>query len=125
MVVSGCTVGAPIVSLCLQAGWSLGGVKDKYLFCKDAGDQYVGRCASGHDVNSKEFVISPTYFDMTHLNTSERIGMWTKINTHLKDRLPGWSQMSEKTWHLVRYCFAAVCYKYNWLHENLHDDCPL
>ena len=32
MVAAGCTVSPPIVSLCLRAGWKLGGVKDKYLF---------------------------------------------------------------------------------------------
>ena len=31
MVASGCTIGPPIVPLCLRAGWKLGGVKDKYL----------------------------------------------------------------------------------------------
>ena len=53
MVAAGCTVGPPIVSLCLRAGWTLGGVKDKYLFRANAGDRYVGRCASGLDVMPK------------------------------------------------------------------------
>ena len=34
MVAAGCTVGPPIVPLCLRAGWALGGVKDKYLFLR-------------------------------------------------------------------------------------------
>ena len=46
MVASGCTVSPPIVSLCLRVGWTLGGVKDKYLFRENAVDQYVGRCAA-------------------------------------------------------------------------------
>ena len=46
MVAAGCTVSPPIVSICVRAGWSMGGVKDKYLKRENAGDQYVGRCAS-------------------------------------------------------------------------------
>ena len=38
-VAAECTVSPPIVSLCLRAGWSLGGVKDKYLFHENAGDR--------------------------------------------------------------------------------------
>ena len=45
-VAVGCTVAPPMVSLCIRAGWTLGGVKDKYLFYENAGDQHVGRCAS-------------------------------------------------------------------------------
>ena len=55
MVAAGCTVSPPIVSLCLRAGWALGGVKDKYLFRENAGDMHVGRCASCHDADTKEF----------------------------------------------------------------------
>ena len=31
MVASGSTVDSPIVSLCIRAGWVMGGVKEKYL----------------------------------------------------------------------------------------------
>ena len=31
MVASGCTVSPPISSLCIRAGWVMGGVKDKYI----------------------------------------------------------------------------------------------
>ena len=31
MVAAGCTVSSPIVSICIRAGWVMGGVKDKYL----------------------------------------------------------------------------------------------
>jgi len=42
MVAAGRTISPPIVSLCIMAGWALGGVKDKYLFRENASDQYVG-----------------------------------------------------------------------------------
>ena len=45
----------------------MGGVKDKYLKCKSAGDQYVGICASGIDHLEKTFSASPPYLDITSI----------------------------------------------------------
>ena len=55
MVAAGCTVYPPIVALCIQVGWVLGEVKDKYLFRDGSGDQYGGRYASCLDQLKKEF----------------------------------------------------------------------
>ena len=66
-VAARCTVAPPIVSLCIRAGWTLGGVKDKYLFHENAGDQHVGRCASGLNSDTAEFAISRAYFDYSDL----------------------------------------------------------
>ena len=125
MVAAGCTVSPPIVSLCLRAGWKLGGVKDKYLFRENAGDMYVGRCASGHDVDSKEFAISQAYFDYSELNPEEEAKMKLRIKEHLRSRLPGSSTIPKSAWRLAHYCFAAICYSQKTLHEDLHDECPL
>ena len=46
MVAARYTVYPPIVSICIKAGWVVGGVKDKYLKREYDGDPYVGKCAS-------------------------------------------------------------------------------
>ena len=46
MVAAGCTLSPLIVSICVRAGWLMGGVKDNYLNREGAGDQHDGRCAS-------------------------------------------------------------------------------
>ena len=74
----------PIVSLCIRAGWSLGGVKDRYLFRENAGDQHVGRCASCLDPETKEFAISPVYFDFSSLDAEEKIKRQRQINDFLQ-----------------------------------------
>ncbi|KAL7538978.1 hypothetical protein ACHAWF_006258 [Thalassiosira exigua] len=125
MAASGCTVGPSIVSLCLRAGWTLGGVKDKYLFRENAGDMYVGRCASGHGVDNKNFAISPAYFDYSELDTIEKDRMKSRINDHLSSRLPGSSNFPPNAWRLAKYCFASICYSYEYLSEMLHNACPL
>ena len=73
MIAAGCTVSPPIISICIRAGWAMGGVKDKYLLYGCAGDQYVGRCASCLDQTTKEFAISPPYFDYSTLEGEEKI----------------------------------------------------
>ena len=42
----------------------MGGVKDKYMKYKSAGDQYVGRYASGLNQLRKMFAVTPAYFDL-------------------------------------------------------------
>ena len=61
MVATGCTMYPPIVSICIRAGWVMGGVKDKYLKRKYDGDQYVGRCASRLNQLGKTCAASPPY----------------------------------------------------------------
>lgn len=125
MVAAGCTVGPPIVPLCLRAGWALGGVKDKYLFRENAGDQYVGRCATGLPVTEKEFAVSPPYFDYSDLELADRLEMKKKIDQHLSTRIPHYSEIKANALNLLHYCFASICYSYEYLNENLHDECPL
>ena len=38
MVACGCTVSPPISSLCIRAGWVMGGVQDKYIRRANTGD---------------------------------------------------------------------------------------
>lgn len=125
MVAAGCTVSPPIVSLCIRAGWVLGGVKDKYLFRENAGDQYVGRCASCLDQLTKEFAVSPAYFDFSDLNTNEKKNSKEKIDNFLASRLPNFINIPPRSLHLAKYCFASICYHYDFLKENLHEKCIL
>ena len=75
MVMAEYIVSPPIVSICVRAGWSMGGVKDKYLKRENAGDQYVGRCASCLDQLDKTFAVSPPHFDYSNLNEIEQVAM--------------------------------------------------
>ena len=53
---------SPIVSVCRQAAWSIGGVRERYMHCEKAGDKYTGRAATCLDVNAKEFAVLPPYW---------------------------------------------------------------
>ena len=122
-VCSGCTVSPPIVAVCLRAGWTLGGVKDRYLFREGAGDQYVGRAAAGLDQLSKEFAVSPAYFDFSQLDTTETFRMKRVISDFIQSRLgfqpPGTVQP------LIRHFLASICYHYDDLLMDIHQQSPL
>ena len=125
LIASGSTVCPPISSLCIRAGWVMGGMKDKYIFREKAGDQYVGRCASLLDQLSKEFAVSPPYFDFESLSDREKIEKRNEINEFLRFTLPNAKKILPQTWNMVLFCFASLCYHYNYLCRNLHKECIL
>ena len=46
-VATGCTVSPPTVIIGLGENWTTGGVKDRYIKYKRAGDQFLGMYGSG------------------------------------------------------------------------------
>ena len=125
MIAGGCTVSPPIAPLCICAGWVLAGVKDKYIFRESAGDQYVGRCASCLDQLSKDFAIPPPYVDLSTLKFDEIVTKNKQIWDFLEQRLIHYNDMKSQTVNLVFMCFAALCYHYEYLLDNLHKESTL
>ena len=115
----------PIITLCIQAGWILGGVKDKYLFREKAGDQYVGCCASCLDQQKKEFAVSPPYFDFTELCEIDKIDRKRKFCQFLDTCLPGYTSISAKTKHLTMCCFTTIFFHHDNFKAMLHEKRPL
>ena len=124
MVAAGCTVSPPIVSICVRAGWVMGGVKDRYLKRESAGDQYVGRCAAGLDQLSKRFSVSPPYFDFSAINEAlERARLKKRIEQWLHSRILDEGELSASSKHIVWTCFASICFHHSFLTNNLHEEC--
>ena len=124
MVACGCTVSPPIASLCIRAGWVMGGVKDKYIFREGSGDQYVGRCESCLDQLTKEFSTSPPYFDFTSLSIGDGVKMRKAFKSFVESRLPSVSYPANSL-HLLFTLFSSICYHYDHLKEQLPQECPL
>ena len=110
MCSSGCTVSPPMTSICLRAGWTKGGVKDKYLHFEKAGDQFVGRCVSGLDVLSAEFAVSPAFFEFTNAKDQEEVK--NLIETCCDDISPCTAQV-------VSFCIASLYFHFEYLRDNL------
>ena len=126
MVAAGCTVLPPIVSICVRAGWVMGGVKDRYLKRESAGDQYVGRCAAGLDQLSKRFSVSPPYFDFTAIDAAlERARLKKEIEEWLSTKIMDEGELSASSKHIVWTCFASICFHHSYLTKYLHKECSL
>lgn len=112
---TGTTVSPPMVSICLRAMWSMGSVKERYLQYEKAGDQYLGRVVSGLNVNGVSFAVSPPYFENDGYNDDVR----EKVYQLLKDYMVEGHSIKGEVLHLLYYCFASLCYHYDFLVEIL------
>ena len=100
-------------------------MKDKYLFRENAGDQYVGRCASCLDMLAKEFAVSPAYFDYSHFDSEKRYTMERRVRSFFEERLPSFHEYDANACNIASICFAQICFHYDFLLTNLHQTNPL
>ena len=122
LVSSGCTVSPHISSICLRACWSMGPVKDRYIHYEKAGDQFCGRCATGLSSLTKEFAISPAYWDWSR-NVEEDWKL--KVDQLIEHNLVEKKRVPATMFELIRFMFASIVYYYDHLDENLHADSKL
>jgi len=118
LVSAGCTVSPPMAAICLRAGWSMGPVKDRYIHYEKAGDQFVGRCATGISSLSKEFAVSPVHFDFC----DKPAGTKEKIDATIGNNFATIEEVEGKSFSLLKFLFASVCYHYAFLDTNLHPE---
>jgi hypothetical protein len=104
-----------MVSICLRAMWSMGFVKERYLQFEKAGDQYLGRVVSGLDINDVSFAVLPPYFKCGDSEADMR----EKIFTLLKEFTVGGHVLRGEIFQLLYFCFASLCYHFNFLVEIL------
>jgi hypothetical protein len=65
--------GPPPASICIRAGWTLGGVKDVYIKYEQSGDMFCGRCLCLLLLLQPEFGAAPPSFQIGGLMTPARI----------------------------------------------------
>ena len=102
-----------MASICNRAGWKMGGTRDKYIKFENAGDQYLGRILSGMDCLSPSFAVTPPFFDA---KTNEQNKM---VDDFIKSRIENANNISDNLFAVIRYCFASMCYHYNFLTQTL------
>ena len=88
MFASGCTIYPPIVFIFVRSGWTMGGMKKRYLKRKNMGDRFVGRCIRCLNKLEKDFAASCPYFDFAHSpDELERVRLKDIILLWLKARV--------------------------------------
>lgn len=110
---SGCTICPSMSSICNRAGWKLGGTRDKYIKYEAAGDQFLGRTLCGLNSLTKEFSLSPPFFNM---DEDELSGVDRLLMSFVADG----SVMIAPTFEVLRMCFACVVYHNQFLQDHLH-----
>ena len=87
-VSTGSTASPPIASICLRANWAMPGVLSRYIKYENAGDQFVGKCASGRSRNKETFAASPSYWDFSTDGREAKEAHEDHLHSWLRDRLP-------------------------------------
>ena len=118
IVSTGCTVSPPMASICLRAGWSMGNVKDRYIHYEKAGDQFCGRSLTGISSMTKEFAVSPVYWDFTESGTRGKMG----VKNIIEEKFLNENEVEPHVFELVSYLFAAICFHYDFLDNHLPSE---
>ena len=71
----------------------------------------MGRCATGISSLSKEFAVSPVYFDFS----DKPAGTKEKIDATIGNNFATIEEVEGKSFTLTRYLFASVCFHYEFL----------
>lgn len=111
---AGMVNGPSPVQIYLRAGWTLGGVQNRYLFAGAGGDQLTGRVLSGLPFNDSTFAALPPHFDAEGLVLIQ----WTVI-------LPLYTRLPETFKRALPYLLASICYHEDWLRAALSARHPL
>jgi hypothetical protein len=110
--------GPGAISIYLRAGWSIGSVSSRYIFESEGNDQFVGRAATGLNINDVQFAILPPHFDekCTPILSREE---WETI-------LPGFSTIFPSGFRsALPFLLASIVYHSEFLIENLPSAHPL
>jgi hypothetical protein len=104
--------GPSAISIWLRAGWSLGAVQSRYIYEGAGGDQFVGRAATGLDLNSQEFAVLPPHFNIND-DTLLSVQEW-------EDILPGYSTYYPEQFRVaIPFLLASLVYHLDWLKTKL------
>ena len=114
---TGCTASPPMASICLRAGWSMGNVKDRYIHYEKAGDQYCGRCVTGISSMTKQFAISPVYWDFTESGERGK----NAVKKIIQEKFVDIDDVEPHVFELLRYLFAALCFHRDFLDKTLSN----
>ena len=116
MVSTGCTVSPPMAAICLRACWSMGPVKDRYIHYEKAGDQFVGRTVTGISSLTKEFAVSPCYFELQ----DAPFGTKERIEDEIEENLVRKHELKPQLFAMLHFLYATICFHHDFLNECLH-----
>ena len=121
LVSTGCTASPPMASICLRAGWSMGNMKDHYIFYKKAGDQFCGRCVTSISSLTKKFAVSPVYWDFTKSGERGK----NAVKKTIEELFAKEDELPSHIFELISFLFAALCFHIDFLETTLPNESKL
>jgi hypothetical protein len=97
------------VQIYLRAGWTLGGVQNRYLFAGAGGDQLTGRVLSGLPFNNSTFASLPPHFDAEGLALIQ----WPVV-------LPLYLRLPETFKRALPYLLASIAFMRSGYAQHYH-----
>ena len=110
----GCTFSPPVASICLRTGWSIGLVREQYLYYDKAGDQFVGTIVCGLSPLSIEFAVAPHF----NLKTEEEKNLSETLEAFVGEH--GKKTIGKQTWYYISMLYGSSSYHYDYLKSKLH-----
>ena len=118
-LVSSTLHGPNSASIHLRAGWSLGSVQDRYIFCDPGADQFCGRCLNALSLDDTTFAVLPPHFlPAQPLFVGDETAGWKSI-------LPGYERLPPCFQSAARFMLASLVFHQDWLRASLPAAHPL
>ena len=101
--------GPPIAAVFIQAGWTMGNIRDIYMRYISSGDQFVGQCLSMLPLLRTKFSSSPPHFVPAIRDWADD---YRKMQFSMLTGITHFSQMT-------LFCFASLAYHHAFITTNL------
>ncbi len=93
----------------------MGHIKERCLQYKKVGNLYLGQVVCGLEVNDVSFAVSPPFFDFKE--GDERAD---SVYPLLKEYMVCGDHVPASVHHIFYFCFASLCYHFDYLAKVLH-----
>jgi hypothetical protein len=114
---AGVVNGASAMAISQRAGWSLGGVQDRYIFQEVGSDQLCGRIVSGLNFNDTSFLTLPPHFDKEGQKLlPDFLKLYPSINN------PYFPSCFKQ---VIPYLIASLLYHEAWMRSNFSNNHPI
>lgn len=104
------------VQVYLRAGWSLGNVKDRYIFAGPGGDQVVGRAVAGLPTTTTDFALLPPRFLREDLDI---------IKHHWRALHPNYDQFPPGLQKAFPFLVASIIYHEDYIRREWYENHPI
>ena len=107
----------PHVTACIYTCWSMGSVKDRCIHYKKVGDQFFGCSLTGISSLTKEFDVSPSYFELEN----EPLGTTERMKSEIEENLVRKHQLNPYFFAMLHSLNATLYFHREFLDEFLHS----